>query len=408
MRTAHQAYDPATGPAQAFPAGTGQGGRFFAALGQPRRLRILGAACSAAAVAGWLVLGTGPATAAPRTALAAVADVAGAAACGSGGFTLNAQAGDSQVTLSWCEPSPDPSNPSTLAGYSVTDGTSPGGESALTSVDSGTTSYTVQGLTNGTTYYFRVEAVPETPVPVTSSPSTSSPSSTPIARTLLIPSGIWTNEVQATPQAPALRPAAPSGLRASPGDSQVTLSWTAPAVGAGSPPVTGYSVYLGRSPGGESGSPVTQVAGNTATITHLTNGVLYYFVVAADSAAGASDSSSEISAVPRAATSHRTHRGGPGGGRRHHTHSAPPASSTVWGILGAGGLLVAVVLILVTRWLRGRSRSRSVREPAVQVKPAAGPPAQVAIHTADSQPAITVRIDPDAGTRSMLVEEVRS
>ncbi len=202
MRTTHQAYDPATGPAQAFPAGTGQGGRSFAAAGQPRRLRILGTACSAAAVAGWLVLGTGPAAAAPPMALAAA--VADAAVCAPGGFTLNAQPGDSQVTLSWCEPSPDPDNPWTLASYSVADGTSPGGESALTSVDSATTSYTVQGLTNGTTYYFRVEAVPETE-PVTSSPSTSTPSSTPIARTLLIPSGIWTNEVSATPEATSSR-----------------------------------------------------------------------------------------------------------------------------------------------------------------------------------------------------------
>jgi hypothetical protein len=42
------------------------------------------------------------------------------------------------------------------------------------------------------------------------------------------------------------------------------------------------------------------------------------------------------------------------------------------------------------------------------VKPTAGPPGQVAIRTTDSQPAVTVRIDPDAGTRSILVEEVRS
>jgi hypothetical protein len=406
MRTTHQAYDPATGPAQAFPAGTGQGGRSFAAAGQPRRLRILGAACSAAAVAGWLVLGTGPATAAPRLALAAA--VADAAACGPGAFTLNAQPGDSQVTLSWCEPSPDPGNPWTLASYSIADGTSPGGESALTSVDSATTSYTVQGLTNGTTYYFRVEAVPETPEPVTSSPSTSTPSSAPIARTLLIPSGIWTNEVTATPQAAISRPGAPSGLRASPGDSQVTLSWTAPEA-AGSSPVTGYSIYLGRSPGRESEVPISHAPGTTAVIAHLANGVRYYFVVAADSAAGSGDSSSEASAVPHA-TPGKTKAGHPGSGRPRQTGSAAPPAHQVWGpfATGGGGILLTVVGILMVRRVRVRSRSRTVREPAVRVKPAAGPPGQVAIRTTDSQPAVTVRIDPDAGARSILVEEVRS
>jgi hypothetical protein len=67
-----------------------------------------------------------------------------------------------------------------------------------------------------------------------------------------------------------------------------------------------------------------------------------------------------------------------------------------------------VVGILMVRRVRVRSRSRTVREPAVRVKPAAGPPGQVAIRTTDSQPAVTVRIDPDAGNRSILVEEVRS
>ena len=50
------------------------------------------------------------------------------------------------MTLSWCEPSPDPDDPWTLASYSIADGTSPGGESAQTTLllDSATTSYTVQ------------------------------------------------------------------------------------------------------------------------------------------------------------------------------------------------------------------------------------------------------------------------
>jgi hypothetical protein len=339
--------------------------------------------------------------------MALAAAAADAAACGPGGFTLNAQPGDSQVTLSWCEPSPDPDNPWTLASYSIADGTSPGGESALTSVDSATTSYTVQGLTNGTTYYFRVEAVPETPEPVTSSPSTSTPSSAPIARTLLIPSGIWSNEATATPQAAASRPGAPSGLRASPGDSQVTLSWTAPEPVGGSP-VTGYDIYQGRSQGGESESPIDQVKGTSADITGLRNGIRYYFVVRADSAAGRSDPSNEVLAVPVAAGSGGTNHGGQGSGGHHQ--AGPPAQPgrLGWWILaaGGGGILVIVVVILMIRrpWVRTRE---PVQEPSFRVQPKAGPPGQVALHRTGSQPTITVRIDPDVGTHSVLVEEAR-
>jgi fibronectin type III domain protein len=311
------------------------------------------------------------------------------------------------VTLSWCEPSPDPGSPWTLASYSIADGTSPGGESALTSVDSATTSYTVQGLTNGTTYYFRVEAVPETPEPVTSSPSTSTPSSTPIARTLLIPSGIWTNEVSATPEATISVPGAPSGLRADPGDSRVTLSWTASEPAGGSP-VTGYDIYLGRSQGGESESPIDQVTGTSADITWLSNGIRYYFVVRADSAAGKSDPSNEVLAVPVAAGSGGTNHGGPGSGGHHQAGSPAQPGRLGWWALAAGGggilVIVAVILMIRRPWVRTRS---PVPEPTVRVQPKAGPPGQVALHRTGSQPTITVRIDPHPGDRSILVEEAR-
>jgi len=358
-------------------------------------------ACSAAVVSGWLVLGAGPATAAPSVGLTA-ADVT-ATPCADG-FTLSAQPGDSEVTLSWCEPSPATASPWTLASYTIADGTSPGGESALTSVDSTTTSYTVQGLTNGTTYYFRVEAVPETE-PVTSSPSPSTPSSTPIARTLLTPSSIWTNEAMATPQAATSRPGAPSGLRASPGDSRVTLSWTAPEP-AGSSPVTGYDIYLGRSQGGESESPIDHVTGTSADINGLSNGIRYYFVVRADSAAGKSDPSNEVLAVPVAPGSGGTNHGGPGSGGHHQPGPPAQPGHLGWWTLAAGGILVIVVVILMIRrpWVRTRGPAQ---EPTFRVQPKAGPPGQVALHRTGSQPTITVRIDPHAGTHSVLVEEAR-
>ena len=93
----------------------------------------------------------------------------------------------------------------------------------------------------------------------------------------------------------------------------MTLSWTAPEP-AGSSPVTGYDIYLGRSQGGESESPIDQVTGTSADITGLSNGIRYYFVVRADSAAGKSDPSNEVLAVPVAAGSGGTNPGGPGSG----------------------------------------------------------------------------------------------
>jgi hypothetical protein len=73
---------------------------------------------------------------------------------------LSATAGDAQVSLTWTAPSSN--GGSAITGYDVYEGTSAGAESSTpvngTTLVSGTT-YTATGLTNGTTYYFTVEAV---------------------------------------------------------------------------------------------------------------------------------------------------------------------------------------------------------------------------------------------------------
>lgn len=86
-------------------------------------------------------------------------------------------------------------------------------------------------------------------------------------------------------------PAAPTGLTATAGNQQVTLSWTASA-GAAS-----YHVKRGTATGG----PYTQVATQTTnrdTDTGLTNGTVYYYVVSAVNAGGESGNSGEKSATP--------------------------------------------------------------------------------------------------------------
>ena len=91
-------------------------------------------------------------------------------------------------------------------------------------------------------------------------------------------------------------PPMPLGLRATAGDAQVMLTWTAS---------TGATTYnISRSV--MSGGPWIQVATPATTAytdTGLTNGVPYYYVVAAVDSAGASANSSQVSATPTASAS---------------------------------------------------------------------------------------------------------
>jgi hypothetical protein len=98
--------------------------------------------------------------------------------------------------------------------------------------------------------------------------------------------------------ASANAPSAPLNLVASAGDAQVTGSWSVPTSNGGSP-ITGYDVYRGTSPAGESATPIATIAsGTNFTDTGLTNGTTYYYTVAAVNAVGISASSAEASATP--------------------------------------------------------------------------------------------------------------
>jgi len=95
-------------------------------------------------------------------------------------------------------------------------------------------------------------------------------------------------------------PSSPSNLKATAGNIQVTLSWSAPSSN-GSPAVANYNIYRGTSSGGE------QFLGQTAglltyTDTAVTNGTTYYYQVTAVNSIGESTKSNEVSAIPSVKT----------------------------------------------------------------------------------------------------------
>ncbi len=131
-------------------------------------------------------------------------------------------------------------------------------------------SYTDTGLTDGTNYSYTVKAYdPSGNVSAASAPATATPKDT-------------------------TAPSVPSGLHATSGDGQVSLSWTAATDNVG---VTGYRVY-------RNGNLITTVTGTSANDTGLTDGTSYSYTVSAIDAAGnASAQSGAVSATPQAAGS---------------------------------------------------------------------------------------------------------
>jgi hypothetical protein len=95
-------------------------------------------------------------------------------------------------------------------------------------------------------------------------------------------------------------PTVPQSLTATGGDSQVTLSWSAPTSDGGSA-ITAYKIYRGQSAGTETLYASPAGTGTTYTDSAAVNGTPYYYKVTAVNAVGESALSNEASATPLAA-----------------------------------------------------------------------------------------------------------
>jgi fibronectin type 3 domain-containing protein len=179
---------------------------------------------------------------------------------------LTAVGGTSQATLSWSQV------PGAVS-YNLYWSTTPGVTTATgTRVPAASSPYVLTALAGGTTYYFvvtAVNAVGESAASAQASAATSAP--------------------------PLTLPATPTGVSASGGDKQVTVSW--PAV----PGATSYNLYWSTTSGVGTGTG-TKVSGAVSPFVQsgLAAGTSYYYIVTAVNSAGESAPSAQVTAATAA------------------------------------------------------------------------------------------------------------
>lgn len=190
---------------------------------------------------------------------------------------LLAVAGDQQASLAWTAASAG----YPITGYNVLRSTVSHDSNTLVAnaLPLTTTSYTdLSGLTNNTSYFYRVIALDSMGNTCGS-----------------------TAEVEVMPTAGFVLPSAPLTVQVQAHDQAVQLNWQ-PAL-AGSNPVAGYQVYRGLSPNGQTPTPVNVnvISGLSYTDSTLVNGMVYYYkLTTLDSLNNESPYSNEASVTPLA------------------------------------------------------------------------------------------------------------
>ncbi len=170
---------------------------------------------------------------------------------------LLATPGDGNISLSWSPPS---SNGGVSIDYYVLY------QNGTDVAHPTSTNIIVAGVMNGVSYTFNVAA--------------HNPAGT----------GLRTSGVSATPNPTPTVPPSPTGLIATPGNAQITLSWTSPNNNGGAA-IDYYIVY-------QDGVEISHSTTASNIATGLTNGQSYNFTVAAHNAVGSGMQTSAVTATP--------------------------------------------------------------------------------------------------------------
>ena len=178
---------------------------------------------------------------------------------------LSASAGNGSVSLTWTAPTSNGGSP--VTGYVVWYSTTLGGELNGSHSSVTTTSATISSLTNGTTYYFEVEAANAQGDSVASSPASATP----------------------TGVAP---PGTPRNLRVRSQGSTADVSWGS---SSGTGPIT-YVVLVSTSSSMSGATSHSAGSSTSYAVTGLSRNTTYYFEVVAQNSGGNSVPAGPVSA----------------------------------------------------------------------------------------------------------------
>jgi hypothetical protein len=181
--------------------------------------------------------------------------------------SISASASDGSASVSWSAVS-HAATDGGVSGYTVYSYDSAG--TYISATNTTRTSIDITGLSNGSSYKFKVASYNSAGTGIATDFSST-----------VTPFGV---------------PATPTGITSTKGNGEVSLSWTAPASNGSA--ITDYTVQY--STDNSSWITFTDAISTTAsaTVTGLTNGILYYFRVAAKNSAGTGSYTSSVSNTP--------------------------------------------------------------------------------------------------------------
>ena len=179
-------------------------------------------------------------------------------------------AGDTQVTLTWTAPTDN--GGSAITDYTVESSSDSTTWTTFADGTSTTASATVTGLTNGTSYTFRISPVNA--------------------------QGTGTASTASAAVVPVTTPGVPTAVAATADGTTATVTWTAPTVTGGTA-ITGYKVESTVDDGATWATATADTASTAATATYsdLTSGASYSFRVSAINAVGTGTASTASVAV---------------------------------------------------------------------------------------------------------------